>query len=695
MNDSSKGCDAAADLKSGKTVPAAGDPAREAFESQRGPRPPERAKLIPLPFGAITARGWMRTMLERSRDGMGGHFGEFDPDQFEKPYATRDYDASIPGSKASMPENPGWCAEMSAEYRLAQLMLGVALGDRGLLERFHAWRDAALLLQDAEGDGYLGSFKKTHDRHIDFNAWGCHYAYRALLLDYERTGEGRILDAVHRGLLWFVRNWAGDKKTNYAGPTIIWPMAEVYRLTGDARLLAFCEDYAKWLNENPSWKPPTNPGWFSDMTGSFDEFSLEDRAYHVVAYAVRSQLPGILSLANGVDELKARSLLTFDRYYDRVGWQATWAPCTQREHTGPTGCVRVTEYCNFLSWMEYMQWLAQLTGESRFGDLIERMTFNAAMGARKKDERAIAYDSSPNQFMATTTSDEGGNQKYNEAYTPCLYPACCPANSLRLVPSYLAKAVMGTPAGDLAVNAYGPYHVDASGVTLDLDTEYPFEDTVRIRVNARGGWNGALLLRRPEWARSCTVTKNGKEVAATCENGWISVKGPWREDEVAISFVNAPRVRPVREIDQEEPLRTVEYGPLVFAQALKERWTVAKQDWRSRPLPEGWDWYDVTCAEKPVIYAMPPSTIYDAGVIRVKRTPSAGYPWENPPIRLEVPMVRAPQAYPQDPEKAEHNVPPCNPVPVEGTESSEMVELVPFGTTNLRLTCFPTTTKEN
>lgn len=662
---------------------------------QSGQRPPERAKLIPLPFGSITARGWMRTMLERNRDGMGGYFGEFDPDQFEKPYATRDYDSSIPGSKEWAPDNPGWCAEMAGEYRLGQIMLAGTLDDPGLLKRFRVWCDAALALQDTEEGGYLGAFKKFHDRNQDYNAWGCHFMYRALLLEYERTGDRRILDAVHRGLLWFVREWAGEKKTNYAGPTIIWPMAEVYRLTGDVRLLAFCEDYAKWLNAHPSWKPHATNFGFVNMTGSFDEFSLEEGAYHLVAYAVRAQLPGILSLANGVDEMKARSLRAFDRLYRRVGWQATWAPCTQWEHTGPVGCVRVTEYCNFLNWMEYMQWLARITGESRFGDLIERMTFNAAMGARKKDERAIAYDSSPNQFVATTTSDEGGCQKYYEAYTPCLFAACCPAQSIRLIPSYLAKAVMRTPVGDMAVSAYGPYHAEASGVSLDFDTAYPFEDTVRIRVKARSGWKGALRLRHPEWVKSCAVTKNGKNTAMTCENGWIVVNGPWGEDEVVISFVNAPKVRPVRELDQEEPLRTIEYGPLVFAQALNEKWTVAKQDWHSRPLPEGWDWYDVTCAEKPVIYALPPSTIYDASTIRVKRTPSAGYPWENPPIRLEVPMVRAPNAYAPDPEKAEHNVPPRNPVPVKRIDALEMVELVPFGVTNLRLTCFPAAVNEN
>ena len=663
--------------------------ARDAFMPRQGRRPPERAKLIPLPFGSITARGWMKTMLERSRDGMGGHFGEFDPDQFEKPYATRDYDATIPGSRG---ENPGWCAEMAGEYRLGHIMLAGTLDDRMLLERFASWRDAAMALQDAE-DGYLGAYRKSHNRHEDYNAWGCHFVYRALLLDYERTGDRRILDAVHRGLLWFVREWAGGRKTNYAGPTIIWPMAEVYRLTGDARLLAFCEDYAERLNAHPSWKPHTINFGFVNMTGSFDEFSLEEGAYHLVAYAVRAQLPGILSLANGVDEMKKRSQRAFDRLYRRVGWQATWAPCTQWEHTGPVGCVRVTEYCNFLNWMEYMQWLARMTGESRFGDLIERMTFNAAMGARKKDERAIAYDSSPNQFVATTTSDQGGCQKYYEAYTPCLFAGCCPAQSIRLVPSYLAMSVMKTATGDVAVNKYGPCHVDVHGLVLDLDTQYPFEDSVRIKVEARESWKGSLRLRCPSWAKSCTVMKNGKEAPTTCESGWIVVKGPWNKDEVVISFVNVPRVRPVRELDQEEPLRTVEYGPLVFSQALKEKWTVAKQDWRSRPLPEGWDWYDVTCAEKPVIYALPPSTIYNANVVRVKRVSCTGYPWENPPLRLEVPMVRAPQAYAPDQEKAQHNVPPRNPVAVEKIDELEMVELVPFGSTNLRLTCFPTAVK--
>jgi hypothetical protein len=93
-------------------------------------------------------------------------------------------------------------------------------------------------------DGYLGAYRPGDDRNEDYNAWGSHIFYEAMLLEYARTGDAAILDAVHRALLWFVENWSGDRKTDYAGPTIIRTMSDVYRLTGDVRLLRFAEEYA-------------------------------------------------------------------------------------------------------------------------------------------------------------------------------------------------------------------------------------------------------------------------------------------------------------------------------------------------------------------------------------------------------------------------------------------------------------------
>lgn len=662
-------------------------PVREELLAQ-GQIPPERQELIPLPLGAITARGWIRTLLERNRDGLGGHFGELDADQFNKPYQTRDYDAKLyPGMDR---EWPGWCAEMAGEFRLGQIELAETLEDDGLRATFREFLEKALALQ--EPDGYFGSFRKTDNRLEDYNAWGAHFFYRAVLLEYSRTGDRRLLEALHRGLLWFARNWAGSKKTTYAGPTIIWPMVEVYKLTGDPRLLAFCEDYADFLNAQNEWNPH-RAGHFVNRTGGFERLSLEHNAYHVVAYAVRAQLPGILSLANGNEEFKKASYWAFDDHRKFVGWQATYTPTSHKEHTGPAGCTKETEYCNFLCWMEYMQWLSRLSGDARFGDAIERMTFNAAMGARKKDERAIAYNSSPNQFRATKTSATGGCMEYYEAYTPCLFAACCPAQSIRLLPAYLLKSVMQDRQGDLVVNTYGPYHVQTKDASIDFETQYPFEDTVKIRIVAPQGWKGALRLRLPEWSKGWKVSRNGTPIDVKSTRRWLMVNGPWSKDELVVTFKNEPVVRAQNEPGLNEPLRVVEYGPLVFAQPLKTTWTPCKWVHPTRPLPDDWPWFEVTPAEKPVIYAMPVETAFNAASIQVKRV-VGGYPWEDSPLRLVVPMVRATAAYAADPEQQEKNpMPICNPAPADAGAVVEPVELVPMGATNLRLTCFPLAAK--
>ena len=637
------------------------------------------AAFQPLPAGSVRAQGWAETLIRRNIAGMGGHFGSFDPDQFVKPFVTRDYDAYLPGAGKDM---PGWCAEMSGEFQLSRIELAVTLGDDRLLREAGEWIEGGLTLQ--EQDGYLGAYRKGDNRLEDYNAWGAHFAYRALLLEYSRTGDKRILEALHRGLLWFAREWTGTKKTDYVGPTIIWPMVEVYGLTGDESLRRFCADYAKYLDDKAVWNPYRSR--YPGQTGSFASFSLERNAYHVVAYAVRAQLPGILSLANGNRDLLAASVRAYERHIGRVGWQATYAPRSQMEHTSPPNCIGETEYCNFICWMEYLQWLSRLTGESRFGDMIERICFNAAMGARRKDERAIAYDSSPNQFNATKTSAAEACMKYYEAYTPCLFAACCPAQAIRLVPSYLLKAVMRTENGDLAVNAYGPYSVSTDACAIESETDYPFEHEIRFHVKAADGWQGAIRLRRPDWADSFAVVRNGKALDVRDESGWIAVSGPWRDDRLVVSFAAHPRISAVPDENFAEPLRKFEYGPLVFAQRIKVKWNTAKDEPTSRPLPAGWTWYEARPDGEVPLFAVPAESAFGAEKIRVRRDPA----WEEPPLRLEVPLVRASSAYPAHPGQDGTNPPPAaNPVERDAGVVPETVELVPYGATTLRLTCFP------
>jgi hypothetical protein len=71
----------------------------------------------------------------------------------------------------------------------------------------------------------------------------------------------------------------------------------------------------------------------------------------------------------------------------------------------------------------------------------------------------------------------------------------------------------------------------------------------------------------------------------------------------------------------------------------------------------------------------------------VKRQSRSAYPWDDSPLKLEVPMHRSKQAYPvfRDNQKSTAMA-YGNPVTADST--SEIVELVPYGCANLRMSCF-------
>ena len=640
--------------------------------------------LFPLRPGEIAARGWLRAQLELSLRGMGGHLGEIEPDQMEKPYVTRDFDPAK-GARGLV----GWCAEMGGEFVLGQACLAYALGDAALVEKTAARVRAAMALQ--EPNGYLGAYRPGDDRHEDFNAWGCHIFYRAMLLEYARTGDKAILDALHRALLWFAEHWSGDRKTDYAGPTILIPAAEVFRLTGDARLKGFCEKYAAWLDK---------PGHQNGAT--LASFPLSTHAYHVAAIAARLQVPVALAAGLGRPDWIAAAMHMLSAWRDGLGWQCSHTPCADGEWTAAPSCVGETEYCDHVFCLELFERLAALTGDPVWADAIERIVFNAAQGARAKDERTIGYMTSPNQWYATRRSSRHGPEAHYEAYAPNMNPACCPANSIRLYPKYVLGAVL-REGNDLRVSNYGPMavrtQIGGETVALDIDTDYPFDGRVTIRVRAEG-WRGALRLRRPAWATGAKWWGEPSRRAVE-DASFITIPGPWGADEstVAVDFSWTPVVKAVRDRDfpADAPLKAVEWGALVFAQPVEERWTPVPRtapEWgvdQSPPQPAVWPWFDVEPEREPEPLALPANL---SGVdIRVERSADGDplRPWRKPPVRLLVPMVRASAAYPPERRDGVHTpAPAAAVVAADPGAAPTPVAFVPFGATTLRTTCFPT-----
>jgi len=633
--------------------------------------------LTRLPLGNVTAEGWLKTQLERNKAGMGGHLDELEPEMIAKPYVDRDHKSQV---------IPGWSGEISGTYWTGLVQLAFTLNDDELKAKARKWVYSTLALQ--EEDGYLGSYRKTENRLEDYSAWSSNWCYRALLHYYDATGDTVILDAVHRGLLWFVKNWAGEQKTAYAGPTLMESMIAVYLKTGDEKLFNWCLDYIKWLDKNDK---------FHQGMASLQRDSLEYNEDHVVAFGENVKHPALIYLAGGAPEYLEASINGIKQIMAKC-WQPNGAPSSNFEWDSPPSAVHVTEYCNFSTYLNTFSWMASITGKAEYGDLMERILFNAAEGARKKDERAIAYMSSPNQQFATMESCRFGNVKSSfEVYSPCYQVACCPTQSVRIIPEFVRAMFMRDKDENLYLPAYGPCSVhfaSKEGTALKIleETSYPFDETITLHIKTSAPWKKQIMLKIPSWCRNHEIKLNGLAVRGSVNaDGYLPVESTWNDDTLTIFFGMTPTVVSVKDVYfPKEPLKAIECGPLVYAIKYPVYWTPVAGN-PLTTLPKDWSWFEASylSKEKPVqppFYALNVDELKGGSIIVKKRTDSA-YPWDDSPVRLEVPMHQTKQAYPVY-RGSQYSTLMAYGNPVTADPASEVIEMVPYGCANLRMSCF-------
>ena len=609
---------------------------------------------------------------------MGGNLDILEPEMIGKPYVSRDHQSKV---------SPGWSGEISGTYWTGLVQLAFTLNDPELIAKADKWVHGCLALQ--EEDGYLGSYRPTDNRLEDYSAWSANWCYRALLSWYDATGEKEVLDAVHRGLLWYVEHWSGDQKTDYAGPTLIESMIDVWRLTGDKRLGGWCVDYLTWLDAHDA---------FFHGKAALERPEFEFGEDHTVAFAENVKHPALVYLFNGDKTYLAASENGVRQELDKA-WQCTGGPASFLEFHAPPASHHETEYCAWSTWSNTFARLLRITNEPRYGDLMEFTLFNGAQGGRLKDERAIAYNTSPNQFLATAESSLFGCAPLMGVYAPCFPTACCPAQSVRIHPEFIRSMFLRDPDGNIELAAYGPANASfkdgENKITIAEETLYPFDETITLHIDAQEPWTKTIRLKKPEWCDKYELTLDGQPLDVKPENGWLSIDKTWNKNELKIKFVMTPKILPVKDAYfTETPLLTVQCGPLLFASKFEENFAPFRGQ-PLTPLPEDWAWFNITCKSSPALYSIDQETLAHPERIE-KRVSETAYPWDDSPIKLVVPMIRSAIHGWGWPVKRNHlqwrhTLQPCgNPVTPDDGAAVEPVTLVPFGCTVLRQTCFTT-----
>jgi len=260
---------------------------------------------------------------------------------------------------------------------------------------------------------------------------------------------------------------------------------------------------------------------------------------------------------------------------------------------------------------------------------------------------------------------------------------CCTSNYHQGWPKLAAHLWMRTPDGGLAAVAWAPsearFRPRDVPVTVTLDTDYPFRESLTMTVTAERPVVFPLLLRVPAWADAPTVRVADAREAPLRTGSFHRIEREWRgSTRVSLRFPMRPRAT-VRYNDAV----AVERGPLVFSLKLDERWTRVNADRPYRELPHG-D-FEVRPGS-PWNYALLLDPAEAASALAFEEHPVGERPFspEGAGVRARVQGRRLPGWGMEHGWAAE--VPPGSQA---SSEALEDLTLIPYGCTDIRVTEFP------
>lgn len=135
---------------------------------------------------------------------------------------------------------------------------------------------------------------------------------------------------------------------------------------------------------------------------------------------------------------------------------------------------------------------------------------------------------------------------------------------------FVASLWMATPDDGLAALCYAPssirWHSGGIPLRIEVETDYPFDEVVRIHLRVREAVRFSLRLRIPAWAEGASVQVDGEDATA-CEPGAFAVLDRHWQAEHVVCLRLPMQVRFVRGYHQSV---SVMRGPLAYALPVSE-----------------------------------------------------------------------------------------------------------------------------
>ncbi len=381
-------------------------------------------------------------------------------------------------------------------------------------------------------DGYLGTYSPD-EYWTSWDVWSHKYNLYGLLGYYTTTGYQPALDACKKIgdlLCKTFGNKPGQRDIIDAGThmgmaatSVLDPMVELYRYTGEKKYLDFCYYIVD------AYEQKNGPKIISSLmeTGQVNNVA-NGKAYEMLSNIVG--LVNVYSITGDEKFLKPALIAWQDVVTKRLYITGTTSsfehfqdddilPAADKDNIGE-GCVTVT-------WIQLNHKLLSVTGELRFAEQIEKSVYNHLLAAENPENGYVSY------------------------YTPLMGKksykgdiSCCTSSvprGIAMIPYFtfgnrkkMPTLMMYEPA--LYKETFMTAGKKNINLSLHVSGSFPESGEVMLMVSSSVPASFPIALRVPSWCSSFNAKVGGKEFTGT-PGQYLTITRPWKlKDTVKISI---------------------------------------------------------------------------------------------------------------------------------------------------------------
>lgn len=446
-------------------------------------------------------------------------------------------------------EHP-WIGEHIGKWLHAATLAWAYTGDPALRAKL----DGAVreLVATQEPDGYLGTYAPGKRFGLypdaDWDVWVHKYDLIGLLTYYRYTGDAAALAAARKIGDLLITTFptkgsilAAGTHVGMAATSVLEPVVQLYRVTGDGRYLAFARYLVRAYDE------PGGPA----IVQSLLTVKRVDLTANGKAYEMLSNLVGLCELARVTGDRPLLDAVTnawADIVRNRLYLTGT---ASTHEHFGadhelPNGTdADVGETCVTTTWIQLNLELLRLTGRTEHADEIERALYNHLTAAQSPRGDDWCY------FTPLE-----GTKRYDSGIT------CCHSSGPRGLALAPTVAYLQSADGVL-VNTFESSQarlvIDGKTVGIVQQSGFPYDGRSTLTIHTSAPVRFALKVRVPAWAAPLRFE------GVMAKGGWATLaERTWRDgDHVDVDFNLNGRI--IRGEFTNYARSALAWGPFVLA----------------------------------------------------------------------------------------------------------------------------------